>query len=356
MSDKYRIDSHKLNYHPERLAAWRAGKLIYPLYMEISPIGSCNHRCRFCGLDFMGYNPRRLETPLIKERLTELGGLGLKSAMFAGEGEPFLHKNMAEIAVHAKDSGIDVAFTTNAVLLKPATAERILGVTSWIKVSFNAGTPETYARVHGTRAEDFATVVDNLSRAVEIRRTQGASCTLGMQILLLPENAAEVPTLARLARDIGLDYLVVKPYSQHPQSLTKEYGSIRYGDYADLAEELAGCETGGFSVIFRHNAMQVWDQGDKGYKRCLGLPFWSYIDAGGGVWGCSVYLGDERFLYGNIHEQTFREIWEGERRRASLAWVENELDPAQCRVNCRMDPVNRFLWELKNPPAHVNFI
>lgn len=356
MSDKYRIDSHKLNHHPERLAAWRAGELIYPIYMEISPVGSCNHRCSFCGLDFMGYKPRRLDTVLLKERLAELGRLGLRSAMFAGEGEPFLHKDMAEITLHAKKSGVDVAFTTNGVLLKPAIAERILAATSWIKVSFNAGTPETYAKIHGTQAQDFQTTVDNLSRAVEIRRSQGADCTLGMQILLLPDNEKEVPVLARLARDIGLDYLVFKPYSQHPQSITKAYDGIRYGDYAALAEELAGCNTDTFSVIFRHNAMQVWDRGDKGYRRCLGLPFWSYIDAGGGVWGCSVYLGDERFLYGNINEQTFQEIWEGERRRVSLAWVENELDPASCRVNCRMDPVNRFLWELRNPPAHVNFI
>ncbi|MFH1305232.1 MAG: SPASM domain-containing protein, partial [Candidatus Omnitrophota bacterium] len=69
-----------------------------------------------------------------------------------------------------------------------------------------------------------------------------------------------------------------------------------------------------------------------------------------------VYLGDERFLYGNIYENTFREIWEGEKRRRSLRWVENELDTAKCRINCRMDEVNRYLWELRNPSKHVNFI
>ena len=39
-----------------------------------------------------------------------------------------------------------------------------------------------------------------------------------------------------------------------------------------------------------------------------------------------------------------------------MNWVENEWDTCQCRVNCRMDEVNRYLWSLENPPGHVNFI
>ena len=102
--------------------------------------------------------------------------------------------------------------------------------------------------------------------------------------------------------------------------------------------------------------MKKWDNSMKNYDRCLALPFWSYLDSGGNVWGCSAYLGDERFLYGNIYENSFKEIWEGEKRRCSLGWVEKELDIKQCRVNCRMDEINKYLWELKHPPEHANFI
>jgi hypothetical protein len=27
-----------------------------------------------------------------------------------------------------------------------------------------------------------------------------------------------------------------------------------------------------------------------------------------------------------------------------------------CRENCRLDSINRYLFSLKNPPEHVNFI
>jgi len=354
--DKYRIDSHKLIHHVPRVHDWLEGENIYPIYMEVSPVGACNHRCTFCGLDFMEYQNRRLETAMFKERLIELGKLGLKSIMYAGEGEPFLHQDMVALTRHTKKAGIDVAFTTNGSLLKNDIVDQILGLTSWIKVSFSAGTPETYAKIHNTKARDFDRVIENLSYAIKIRRENNYDCTIGMQLLLLPENQHEVVTLAKLARDIGLDYLVVKPYSQHPQSKTTKYNDIKYSDYEHLSEELKQLNTHDFQVIFRLQTMKKWDEGQKPYTRCLALPFWSYIDAGGGVWGCSVYLNDDRFLYGNINEQTFQKIWEGEQRKKSLRWVEEELDVSVCRVNCRMDDINRYLWDLKHPIPHVNFI
>ena len=88
----------------------------------------------------------------------------------------------------------------------------------------------------------------------------------------------------------------------------------------------------------------------------MALPFWAYIDAGGGVWACSAFLGDDRFLLGNINEEGFEAIWKSEKRKKVMEFASRELDTAECRRNCRMDEVNRYLWELKNPSLHVNFI
>lgn len=354
--DRYRIDSHKLIYHVARVDDWLKGKLIYPIYMEVSPAGACNHRCTFCGFDFMNYQPRYLDTVLFKEKLSELGELGLKSIMYGGEGEPFLHHNMAEIINYTKASNIDVAVTTNAVLLKKRITDKILGDIQWIKASIDAATANTYAKIHCCNPNDFNQVIKNMTYAAKVRRDNNYSCTLGMQMLLLPENHQEAVSLAKFARDIGMDYLVIKPYSQHPQSKTTKYSSIKYSNYEYLEDELTKFNTDNFNVLFRIWTMKKWDKGKRSYHHCLALPFWSYIDAAGNVWGCSVYLNDERFFYGNIYQQSFREIWEGKKRLQSLHWVEEKLDISQCRINCRMDEINRYLWELKYPPEHVNFI
>jgi len=95
--DPYKIDNHKLMYHPDRVRDYLEGKLIYPLYIEISPAGACNHRCTFCAVDYIGYVVRFLDAEILKGRLSEMAGCGVKSVMYAGEGEPLLHKHLAEI-------------------------------------------------------------------------------------------------------------------------------------------------------------------------------------------------------------------------------------------------------------------
>jgi radical SAM protein with 4Fe4S-binding SPASM domain len=363
MTDKYRIDDHKLMFHPGRIDNWINGRMIYPIYMELSPSGACNHRCTFCGLDFMGYKKRILDTEILKTRLIEMGALGVKSIMYGGEGEPFLHQHMSEIITYTKTSSIDVAVTTNGVLMSEEIVHKTLSNIEWIKFSVNAGSKETYSNIHRGKPGDFDKAINNIAYAVSYRNLNNLTCAIGIQMLLLPENEGEVLNLANIARDIGVNYLVIKPYSQHTASITHKYSGISYERYLYLAEQLVSLNTDKFNVIFRTETMKIWDKGvsdpikkDRRYDKCLSNPFWSYIDSGGNVWGCSVYLGDERFNYGNIYENTFKEIWEGSKRRESLRFVETQLDVKDCRVNCRMDKINSFLWELKNPPDHINFI
>jgi radical SAM protein with 4Fe4S-binding SPASM domain len=356
ITDEFRLDSHKLIFHPHRVVQWLVSETVYPLYMEISPSGACNHRCTFCAKDYRGYRPRFLQTGMLRERLAELASLGLKSVMYAGEGEPLLHRNIAGIVSHTRAVGIDVALTTNGVLLGPELSAQILPHMSWVKVSIDAGSPAGYAAIHRTDADDFNKVFANIEAAARLITTNGWSCTLGTQAILLPENATEIEALAARAKDSGARYLVLKPYSQHQKSHTCRYADIDYSPYLDLQERLERFNDADFSVIFRLNTFRKLQQRERGYGRCLALPFWSYVDAAGDVWGCSSYLGDERFLYGNIYAETFQSVWTGDRRRKSLEFVAAELDTEACRMNCRMDAINHYLWELTHPSGHVNFI
>ncbi len=354
--DDFKLDGHKLLYHVPRVNDWLEGKNTYPIYIEVSPSGACNHRCRFCGKDFMGYERRFLDWEVFRTRLEEMGRSGVKSIMHAGEGEPFMHPHLEDMVKHGKKCGIDQAVNTNGVLMNPERAEQILPCAEWIRLSVDAGTPETYANLHGTKPADFDKMMDNLTEAAKMKKAKGWRCTLGVQLLLLPENRAEAILLAEQARKAGADYLVIKPYSQHPLSHTEEYEDITYEDSFELRKTLENQSTPEFKVIFRAEAMRKWDQPSRTYSRCYAMRFWTYIDAGGLVWGCCNYLRDERFLLGDLNENTFQEVWGGEQRMRALSWIEKEMNTCQCRVNCRMDEVNRYLWDLRNPPDHVNFI
>ena len=364
MSDKYKIDSHKLIYHPTRVSQWYEAKddwnklkVVYPIYVEISPYGGCNHRCTFCALDYMGYEKIGLEFEILKNTITNMASKGVKSVMFAGEGEPLLFKNLDLIVEHCSNVGIDTSLTTNFVPLNKKNIEKCIENCSWIKVSLNAGTAKTYSQIHRTSEKDFERVMNNLTYALEYREKNGLQCTIGVQILLLPENRDEIDILASKCKDIGVNYLVVKPYSQHLFSETDIYKDIDYRQFMYIVESLKKFNDDKFNVIFRANTMKKYVEKKQPYEKCYSTPFfWGYIAADGKVFGCSAYLSDDRFCYGNIYENSFSEIWESEKRKQSFEFVKNELNIKDCRVNCRMDEVNRYLWDLKNPNAHVNFI
>jgi radical SAM protein with 4Fe4S-binding SPASM domain len=307
-------------------------------------------------MDFMGYRTRFLDADVMETRLAELGELGVKAVMFAGEGEPLLHSHVDRMAAAAYAAGIDVSFTTNAVPLKPALSERLLPVSSWIKISCNAGNPTTYSRIHRADAGDFDRVMSNAAAAATVRARHGYGCTLGFQCILLPETAHDMVALARRVRDIGADYLVVKPYIGHPQSIGTSYSDVGYSGYDELAHMLAEEETEAFRVVFRLETMKRWDEKKALFTQCLALPFWSYIDAGGNVWGCSRHLGQKEFNYGNIYADSFTTTWKGKHRQESLTWCGENLNIQACHVTCRMEVINSYLRRLKHPEPHDNFI
>lgn len=363
MSDKYAIDSHKLSYHPLRVAQWvDAGdemeklKKIYPIYIEVSPVGACNHRCTFCGVDYIGYQNVRWDSGLLKIKLSEMAQKGVKSIMFAGEGEPLLHKELDDIIEHCSIVGIDSSITTNFVFLNEKNVDKIFKNASWVKISINAGTRDTYSQIHTTKKEDFDKVMQNMKLAVKTKKENNYKCTLGAQMLLLPENQNEALTLAKIVKDIGLDYLVIKPYSQHLFSETKIYKDIDYKPMLELEQELEKLNNENFNVIFRSNTMKKLDTGHS-YDKCYSTPyFWAHLMANGDLYGCSAYLEQSKFCYGNLKENSFENVWEGEQRQKSITYVKEKLDISGCRANCRMDEVNRYLWRLKNPQDHDNFI
>ena len=367
MNDKYGIDTHKLAYHPARVAKylnaqndWEKVKKIYPIYMEVSPIGACNHRCTFCAVDYIGYNPVKLDFETMKNRLKEMGKLGVKSIMYAGEGEPLLYKKISELTKITKDCGIDVSFTTNATVLPKDFLDLALPNTSWIKASINAGTAETYHKIHQGKIGDFDKAVENLQKIVNHRNSQKLKTVIGAQSMLLPENVGEMDKLAKLCRDeIGLDYLVIKPYSQHMFSNTHKYESVDYTQFAKYEKEFNSFSNDKFNVIFRGHTMKKYIEGNENrYKKCQATPnFWAYLMADGRLFSCSAFLLDDRFDLGNINEQSFQEIWEGEKRKENYEYVKDKLDISECRVNCRMDEVNRYLNAITEQNIeHINFI
>ena len=361
--NEWGIDDHKMHYHPARVAqwleadTWEKAKKVYPIYWEITTSAACNHRCTFCSTDAIGYPAILMDDQILIERMQEAALLGVKSVMFGGTGEPLVHKKITNICGGARSAGLDYAFTTNGVLLANKGGFPKIGLlgSTWIKVSLNAGTKESYGKIHRTEAKDWDIVWSGIKSLVSLRNTTGSKTTIGVQCVVLPENAYDMGNLAKLCIEAGVDYLVLKPYSQATFMLSKTYENIDYTTMREYLQSVTALSTKTFKVIYRHNAITEEIGKKHGYDKCRSTPtMWVYSMANGDVFTCSAHLLDQRFNIGNLNENTFQEIWEGEKRRENWEMMQG-FDIKQCRLNCRMNGPNKYLHDLTHA-AHRNFI
>ncbi len=346
------IDNHKLMYHPKRVEEWLEKKDCYPVYVEIGPTNRCNHQCIFCALDWIKHGTHDIEKNVMLSSLKDMSEHGVKSVMFAGDGEPLLHKDINEFVSKSKQYGLDVSVTTNGVLFTEKKIEECLPCLSWIRFSVDAGSPEKYSLIHKTNPADFNRVITNIENAVNFKKSNKLETTIGIQFLMIPQNVPELEKLVHISKDIGADNLQIKPYSHHPGSSndlvidTKEYNKFE--------KQLKDLGSKDFEILFRKKTIERMEEGIN-YPKCYGLPFFALIDARANVIPCNLFYNNDEFVYGNLYDQTFSEIWEGEKRKGVLKKIE-ERGISECREGCRLDPINRYLHRLENPHPHDNFI
>lgn len=358
MSNNFHMDGHKLFWHLDRVSAWQAGELIAPIYVEISPVSYCNHNCVFCGIDFARGERLSLDAELLCQRLVEMGQLGVKSVMFAGEGEPLLHPDLGRMVACAKGAGIDVSITTNGSAGTRELWEQLLPDLSWLRFSMDAGSAQVYSKVHQVSGDMFDKTVSSIRDALSARQQLGLDATIGVQYLILPENLDDLAAAISVFGGLGVDYISFKPYSEHPQMLKKS-GLIYTQEMLDQVETLIESSQAGLKtkLIYRKVSAESYRAGMKAFSRCGALPFWGYISSRGDFYTCSVFLNDDRFCAGNIKDENMKDILFGERRQRSIKYGMTELHVGDiCRTNCRMARINEFLEFINNRPDHLNFI
>lgn len=353
----YHFDDHKLIYHTERVNKFLCEGDCFPLYMEISPVGNCNHRCVFCAYDYIGHPNKKLETGRLLRFIDEIAACGMKSLLYAGEGEPLLHPDIAQFIIHSKKSGIDVGMFTNGQFMKEELLEKILPSLTFVRISFNGGSRENYATIHNVKPEVFDTVVKNIEIAARMKNKGKLETDIGLQYVLLPENIDYLIDAVKRMRDTGIGYFVIKPFVQqsHLQSyqMKEQFNLSTIEDTLSKAESLSHKN---FKVIARKASFENY--GKRKYKHCYGTAFISVLNSAGDIATCLPYWDKKEFVFGNIYENTFEGIWFGEKRKKIKEYLENELDAvAACPPNCRPNAINEFLWEIKNPSVkHINFI
>lgn len=166
--DKFNSDEWR-NYRDIYDRAVNGEEFDYPIHLEIENVYACNLHCVHCAREYVeDYGAKRMDDDLYKKIITEAVRLGTKSLGFAIWGEVFLDKKIFDKISYAKDCGIlDIRLHSNGILITDKLADKIIesGVT-WMSVSLDAATPETYTKVRGG---DFKKAVSGLSNLISAK-------------------------------------------------------------------------------------------------------------------------------------------------------------------------------------------
>jgi len=347
------LDGTKLSYHLEEVNKWLKGEFFPPIHIEIGPTSACNHKCFFCYVDFKKNSVKTMKREVLLKLIESCRNIGIKSALLAGDGEPLVNKHTVDAIELAGRIGLDIALNSNGVLITPEIAKRILPNLVWMRVSVMSNESESYSRLHGTDPQDFKKLIQNLKFVAQYKKENNLKVTLGIQQVLIKENGHTVAELARLTKEIGFDYYVLKPFHLHNKNVYDTSKSL-YLQFKEVLREAEKLTDDKFSSIVRWNIFE--DMGKRNYAKCLGLPFIIQTSGDSCVYTCCPFYGQKEFCYGDLNEQSLEEILTSPRYREIHEKVMNIIDVQKCMSYCRHHNVNKYLWSLTHPPAHLNFI
>jgi len=128
-------------------------KLLYvgnfPSHIDIEAASACQMRCPMCYTTYMPNNLKGImDWDLYKKILDEAIKNNIYSIKLSWRGEPLLNNKLVDMVAYAKDRGIkEVAFLTNAELLTPEIAEKLVNAgLDWMSISAD-GVDEIYNEI-----------------------------------------------------------------------------------------------------------------------------------------------------------------------------------------------------------------
>lgn len=340
----------KAAWHIGKIADLRDGKDVVPSHIHLVISDLCNQDCHFCSYRMDGgfasenfadeegnRNPKRfIPTDKAIEILDDCARLGVRAIEFTGGGEPTVHPDWLQIIGHAQELGLQTGLVTNGVKLTPS---QVIERLTWVRISLDAGTPETYERIRRSKA--WPKVMESIGYAGSLRGP-----LVGVGYVVTRENYLELAEASRIAKSAGIPYIRVS-------AMFSDQGAGYYEDILhDINRQrvLAKAHEGdGFRLVdFFDDRISDLREARPEYKFCGEQQFVLYIGGDQKVYTCCTNAYTTHGCIGDLREQSFAS-WIASHRRY-------DFDARGCH-HCQFNDKNKVInFMLEKNPAHVDFV
>lgn len=354
--NKFHFDGHKLIYHMDRVYDhFRDGKRIYPLHIDLGATKACNAKCVYCYGIFQNMAGDIMPKESLLNIFDTAPGLGIKSITVTGDGEPTLNPAMYEALVLGKSKGLDIGFATNGIALNMNKIRVLLESCVWVRFNLSAVHSESYHKIHGVN--EWGRVRQNIEQMVQMKSIIKSNCTIGFQMVLIPDALDEVIPEAKMAVALGVDYFVIKQFSdpgckEMSQFSLDWYDNPGVMDILKQAEALSNDTT---KIVPKYD--MIHSKGIRQYDRCVDCALLFQISGSSKCYPCGYLFGDDRYCYGDLKINTLKEILDSEQYWSVVKYMREDFNVhTQCQGCCRHDFCNKFIWDYLHKPEHISFI
>lgn len=317
--DRYhRFEAFKVLAYKDKLDQLAKGELCTPVQWIVYPTNKCPYNCPHCIMKLERQNQASLPSETMAKIPVDAQRLGVKLVRFVGGGEPLMHPDIMQTIEECKKRGIKTSLDTNGYLLPQDCTD-----VDYLRISVDAGWPETYAKVHGVKPEAFKRLETNLKRV---------KChELGLAFLITPTNYQEIYRFVEWASQFNPTFIHVRPAYLEPDYLEGK------GKLLSLLPQIDKIKAAVLSdyphVFFRTDKFDnVWKS--RCYGQCRATPLKAVLTATGEFIICQ----DVFKRFGQYNSQTFEEAWFSEEHKQAI----DSIDLDKC-PRCVEGPTNEII-------------
>lgn len=329
-----------------------AQQALGPRIMSLELSSKCNLHCLMCmrnaGIYMTGSPGEDMDMDIFQKLSEEFPGLEFLE--IAGFGENFCHKHILEILDRIGETGLRAHIVTNGLLIKGEIAGSVIrNKIERLSISVDAATEETFQKLRrGGKLQDLICNVRNLNQLK--RQNHQKTPYLILTFIGMRQNIHEFPAFIEFCHQLGVDTVMLQGLNEydsvagdsllwHKALSIKYYQEAKaladkYGIYIDLfppdqfQEEAS--DTLQVPPVKNQAPLESnseFTPGVRWRKDCQDPWTRSFITHSGEVRSCCA-----GYTLGNLHENSFQEIWHGDQYNHLRHRIISQNPPEKCRV------------------------
>ena len=340
-------------------AGLRRAPLVGPRVVQLNIADRCNLRCIMCNQSC--FPPGGFLDPDRAISLTdELAALGLQELFWHGYGEPCLHPHLGDMiaTVGRRHPALRQFTVSNGTCISETLVGILRDRDVGVRISAHAGDRETWARIH---PQNDPGLFDRMVEAIACL-AKGRPGRIELLFALFKTNRDQIDSMIRLARKTGVRRILFRPMrlfrgasgawmNDHLMPGREDFLHLRE-QLLTLREELRGemeLSLDAFAMSGFDSSLGRPVTGDYFLRHpCLIGWVFSVVETDGRVHGCLPESSTGPM--GNIHQQSFREIWWSDAyrsfRRDRVTCGRAGGNPEACHTWCQHLDTNMRLNDL----------